>query len=337
MPASLCLSEPVSYRDSVVAEPADTGQVMLLQLHLTPEDLGRVQLADPDVMSELVHSARGLAHAQLGRPYAGLGRDVPRAARALLELVEQPGGFPDFLTPTGGDPGFAARRAAVLDTPPAQLRQELADHRDLGWTRDPAQVRRQLGPAIDAYYTSAFRPRWPDAAAIAVNAHSLRARVLAGDGLDGLLSNIYPTISWRRPILTIACAFSPPPDEDVHLNGRGLRLRPITALQHPMVGDRPGEPFEISYPARPAEPSPTVPRALGALLGRTRAQILRVIDAGATTTQLASRVGVSKPSASEHATVLRESGLIVSDRVGSAVVHRLTPLGAALLRSSRPR
>jgi DNA-binding transcriptional ArsR family regulator len=310
--------------------------MLLLRLHLTPEDLGRVQLADPDVMAELVHSAHVLAQGQLGPHYAGLGRDVPRAARPLLELVEPPDGFPDFLMPNTGDPGFAARRAAVLDTSSVRLRQELGQYYGPGWTQDPAEVRRRLAAAIDAYYESAFRQRWPDLAAIAVDAHAVRARVLASDGLDGLLSNIYPTISWRRPVLTIACESERGPDVDVRLCGRGLRLKPVTALHHPMVADRPGEPFEITYPARMTRPSPTGSRALTALLGRTRAQILRVIDAGATTTQLASRVGVSKPSASEHATVLRESGLIVSDRVGNAVVHRLTPLGTALLRSPDP-
>ena len=41
---------------------------------------------------------------------------------------------------------------------------------------------------------------------------------------------------------------------------------------------------------------------------------------------------MSLASASQHAAVLREAGLVVTLRHGNAVLHTLTPLGAALLR-----
>ena len=53
----------------------------------------------------------------------------------------------------------------------------------------------------------------------------------------------------------------------------------------------------------------------------------------ATTTETADRVGISLPSASQHTTVLRNAGLITTTRTGTAVLHTLTPLGTALLRS----
>ena len=71
--------------------------------------------------------------------------------------------------------------------------------------------------------------------------------------------------------------------------------------------------------------------SLPALLGRTRAVVLSRIEDGCTSRELARRSGISAPSASQHTAVLREAGLIDTSRRGQAVVHTLTPLGAALL------
>ena len=71
--------------------------------------------------------------------------------------------------------------------------------------------------------------------------------------------------------------------------------------------------------------------ALGKLLGQNRAIVLSRIADGCTTSELARRAGVSLASASQHATVLREAGLITTRRDGGAVFHSLTSLGAELL------
>ncbi|MGW0577145.1 helix-turn-helix domain-containing protein [Streptomyces sp. NPDC002920] len=56
-----------------------------------------------------------------------------------------------------------------------------------------------------------------------------------------------------------------------------------------------------------------------------------MIAEGASTSQLARRVGLSIASASEHATVLRRAGLVTTHRTGRTRHHSLTPLGAELL------
>ena len=72
---------------------------------------------------------------------------------------------------------------------------------------------------------------------------------------------------------------------------------------------------------------------LAALLGSTRGEVLRRLGtAGASTSELARILDILVASASQHASVLRRSGLVVSRRAGNAVVHRITPLGTALLR-----
>lgn len=70
---------------------------------------------------------------------------------------------------------------------------------------------------------------------------------------------------------------------------------------------------------------------LATLLGHTRARVLRAARDGCSTTELSRRADISIASASRHAAVLRTAGLLTARRYGTSVVHRHTPLGAALL------
>ena len=88
--------------------------------------------------------------------------------------------------------------------------------------------------------------------------------------------------------------------------------------------------YRLWCPAGAAAPD----RALAALLGTTRARLLEEVRDGRTTNELATRIGVSAPAVSHHTAVLRNAGLIITQRIGSAVLHTLTPLGRQLL--SRP-
>jgi DNA-binding transcriptional ArsR family regulator len=76
--------------------------------------------------------------------------------------------------------------------------------------------------------------------------------------------------------------------------------------------------------------------ALGALVGRNRAAVMSSIVGGCSTTDIARRAGISLAAASQHATVLRDAGLITTHRHGRAVLHTLTPLGTELLAASKP-
>ncbi|WP_209644884.1 ArsR/SmtB family transcription factor [Kibdelosporangium banguiense] len=63
--------------------------------------------------------------------------------------------------------------------------------------------------------------------------------------------------------------------------------------------------------------------------------MLAAIREGATTTELAKRLGVAPSSVSRHTNVLREAGIIATYRQGSSVLHSATSLGIALLRANR--
>ena len=135
-----------------------------------------------------------------------------------------------------------------------------------------------------------------------------------------------------------------PSQIDVHLGGRGIALVPsvfVDAMphlhQHPI--DPTAPPWLVLPPAeaRFAQASLWAVRrpreaALAALVGRNRAAVLSAVAGGCTTTELAGRVGISLAAASQHASVLRNAGLITTHRQGSAVRHVLTPLGTELLQ-----
>jgi DNA-binding transcriptional ArsR family regulator len=87
-------------------------------------------------------------------------------------------------------------------------------------------------------------------------------------------------------------------------------------------------------PATTPRSAPTeaaVPDGLADLLGQTRAAVLVALAGGSTTGELARKLRISPAGASQHATVLRRAGLILSTRRGNSVLHTLTPLGSALL------
>ncbi|TGB07681.1 winged helix-turn-helix domain-containing protein [Streptomyces sp. MZ04] len=171
-----------------------------------------------------------------------------------------------------------------------------------------------------------------------------RGRVAMTGGVQQLLATLHPRITWQNPVLRVPGG----PDEDVHLDGRGLVLCPSVFLSHrpgmvirPHPDDDPRDArallvFGVSLDARVAEriwraPRRSQPASLNALVGRTRAAALRVLRVGCTTSQLADRLGISAAGASQHASVLREAGLITTHRFRNTVLHTVTPLGIALL------
>jgi DNA-binding transcriptional ArsR family regulator len=73
---------------------------------------------------------------------------------------------------------------------------------------------------------------------------------------------------------------------------------------------------------------------LEALGDRTRRQIVRCLRAGpASVGELAAALPVSRPAVSQHLTVLRRSGLVSYEALGTRNVYRLDPAGLSELRA----
>ncbi|MDT3398316.1 helix-turn-helix domain-containing protein [Streptomyces sp. B1866] len=332
----------------------------MLRVHFTGDDLAGLRMAArPDALWETVLSFHRLRDKQAESVY-GEWRAETRSrlqgeTRLLAPLIPARGYFPDFLTPAEGSDGCDAGLEALRATPPARLHAEvsrLAAGRSLpSWVADLGQgAERSVGRLVDAlraYHRAAVAPYWPQMQTRLEADRALRGRALLDGGAAGLLAALPPGMRWRPPVLEADY----PVDRDVHLRGRGLLLLPsFFCRRTPVALCDPALPPVLVYPMEhaplggPPAPHPDraggdrdrAPGTLGRLVGHTRSAVLQMVGGGCTTSELARRVGVSPASASQHATVLREAGLVHTLRRGSTVLHTLTPLGAALLRGGRP-
>jgi DNA-binding transcriptional ArsR family regulator len=99
------------------------------------------------------------------------------------------------------------------------------------------------------------------------------------------------------------------------------RVRAVPGLTEAFV--RENLPFVETYEA-----------VLEALGDRTRRQIVHRLRAGpASVGELAAVMPVSRPAVSQHLTVLRRSGLVSYEELGTRNVYRLDPAGLSELRA----
>jgi DNA-binding transcriptional ArsR family regulator len=328
----------------------------MLRIHFTDADLARTRVAAaPDPLWEICASLHRFQSRQGRWAYADWHRTAgPRLHSAglrrtlrtlLLPLVPRATYFPDFLTPPEGAEGLDAGLEAIMSTPQRRILDEVNIlDRTSGapaWAPRLAEpdMRKELVRAMRAYYNAVIAPYDDLIQARVEGERSARARAVLDHGTEGILQNLGPTLQWRRPVLHTVY----PEDRDLRLNGRGLLLIPSyfcwgnpvtfggTTLKPVLLYALNHEPHRTAMPEDLGSGAP-----LATLLGRTRAALLRAVALGATTGELARAAGVSASSASQHATALRDAGLIVSHRHAESVLHSLTPLGAALLRANTP-
>lgn len=342
----------------------------MLRIHFTGVDLARVRMAGrPDALWETILSFHRLRDRRDARLF-GEWRTETRSrlngeTRLLGTLIPGRGYFPDFLTPVEGQYGWDVALDALRGIRPERIRRELVllgggsaasagastgagasasmaprlrEFMDGGTKHLP----RLLGE-LRAYHRAAVEPYWTHIQAQIEAERAARGRALLDGGADELLASLPPMLRWRAPVLE--CDY--PVDRDVRLRGRGLLLQPSFFCRRTAVTlHDPELPPVLVYPAAShlasaptgSEAARTVhveeqrQRTLGKLVGHTRSVVLRAIGDGATTSELARRAGVSLASASQHACVMREAGLVTTLRHGNAVLHTVTPLGAALLK-----
>ncbi|MFC9426582.1 ArsR/SmtB family transcription factor [Streptomyces sp. NPDC056987] len=322
----------------------------MLRIHFTGKDLGGVRMAaGPDPLWETILSFHRIRDRR-GPLVYGEWRGETRTrlkgeTRLLSALVPQRGYFPDFLTPAQGRLGLEAGLEALRATPQERVRAELA-LLAVGGARparkDPGGRLALLadgGPgclarlveAVRTYHRVAVEPYWPQIRARVDGDRALRGRALLDGGAGRLLATLPPMLRWNGSVLEADY----PVRRDLRLDGRGLLLQPSFFCRSTAVVHRdPTLPPVLVYPVTHSDAPAVAERGgptLGRLLGHTRSAVLQAIEQGATTSELARRTGVSLASASQHACVLRESGLVVTLRHGNAVLHTLTPLGTALL------
>ncbi|MEU1520375.1 winged helix-turn-helix domain-containing protein [Streptomyces sp. NPDC005811] len=286
-------------------------------------------------------------------------RQLSASARLALSFIPRVGWSPTFIgAPQTGSPAELIEQ--VRATPIREIQTALDTILPHGSaTGVPFLTRRLTEPAflsdlcdgLNALYEILLAPYRPEMANVLTADRSVRMQHVLHGGVEQLLSQANPQrMRWHAPVLEI----STPGDRNeynLHLEGRGLLLVPSMMLTAPNIYyDAEPQPA-VTYPASHDQPlhqliafAPKGALAQGnpvaALLGHTRAAVLTAIaeHSGCSTRELASFAGLAPSSASEHATVLREAGLIITVRLRNTALHSPSQLGLRLLNhtSNKP-
>lgn len=331
----------------------------MLEFPFTVPDLSQLRFAYSPIF-ELIASLRVLsnpARHALHKPWAAAARDkLAESGLAddpdfllLREMVRTTGYIPDFLTPPANTPipDLDEELALVSETTTTQLRGDL---RAPTWPETRRLARDDLSPAIRKLYDRphAVLPRVVTAmrrfADVAHTEHQTRIRAildadvayrsrrLARGGAAELFADLHPSVEWGDSVLRIHKKYC----EVTDLDGRGLVLVPcVFAWPSVMAMTVKGWQPTLIYPARGIatlwETVRPAPRGLAGALGRTRADLIVALAGPASTGELATRLAVTPAAVSQHLTILRDAGLVTTDRQGRTAVHARTPVADALL------
>ncbi|MGW4638449.1 ArsR/SmtB family transcription factor [Sphaerisporangium sp. NPDC004334] len=312
----------------------------MMRLHFTAADLRLITFAPaPNALLESALSVRPPSCATWSRPEVrewrrSVGGGSIDRAGVLADMVPSQSFMPDLLLQPEAD-DLAAAVELAKSTPVEQVMADLSllppPVAGGSWRRELAEgdavAWRTLTGDLYGYFSSSLAPLWPRIRDTAAADRALRAETLLRGGTDALLATLSLHCRWEPPVLHVQVAG----EYDVQLCGNGLLLVPSYFAAGPMMMYRPGRATVLVYPMYAGGRPSAAADALGPLLGRTRAAVLATLRHPATTSALADRLAISRASASEHTTVLRDAGLVSTTRMGSAVLHTLTPLGSALL------
>jgi DNA-binding transcriptional ArsR family regulator len=262
-------------------------------------------------------------------------RELPLAELAAVMSARHY--ITDFLAPPPDSPQTTAEAqlAEIRRTPPAQVATELAMvDADLGaLPEDPGVARDLLADQLELFWTELLEPNWPRMHRLLTADIEYRSRRLAAGGIALALTDIHPQVRLAEDVLMIDVKER----SRITLDRRGLLLIP-GVFAWPRVGVITVPPWQpaVLYPARGVAelwtPAAKPNDALAGVLGRTKATLLTALDEQASTSALATRLGLSNGTVSEHLTALRAAGLLTTARRGHTVHYRRTELGDALLR-----
>lgn len=328
----------------------------MLRIHFTAEDLARTRVAATIGVAAETYFSLELLRGSRDHPYfrswrlAVAGR-MGADTRPLTSLLPVRGPGLDLLALMGEVPSLEHAVDNLLHAPASRLRREFEGldfyPGHLPWARRVSEgdsdARQELAGAVRACHRLTVEPYWHRARSELVALSTRYTNLMLEGGIDLLLRSLCaPLVRWRPPVLEAPY----PRRTEVRLQGRGLIITP-TAFASRAVSLL-WDPLDTAQPPRLAvpalrgpltggvglvEPDGSSGRSLESLLGRTRAAALRVTAEGCTTTGLARRLNVSAAAASQHATVLRNTDLITTSRRGGSVLHHITPLGLALLKT----
>jgi DNA-binding transcriptional ArsR family regulator len=326
----------------------------MIRLRLSPGDLERLRFAYSP-LAEVAESLYVLQSGQVPLLHRGwFDRTRTRLRGVDMQVLRAivPAPRPhvaSFLLSGAREPSTAidVQLAAVAGCGAARLRADL----EVVWRGEiPPETRRVLehggGPriaeALRQYWAVAIEPFWPQIRAVLDADVAYRAARLARGGIEALLTDLHPELELAEHAIQVQSSAA---GREHELRGAGLLLVPcVFAWPHVMADIDAGNPPSITYGPRgigelwPQAPPPDPDGdALAALLGRTRAAILRAVALPKSTSDLAAGLDQSRPAVSAHLAVLRRSGLVSCWRAGRRVLYQLTPLARSVLAAGGTR
>jgi len=319
----------------------------MIVFEFTLPDLARTRFAISP-MWELVTSLRVLRNPRPAALHLPWVRDAMPVAAGLdlslaFALTPSEGYIPDFLTPPPLAPvaALSEELERMRSTPPEQVRAELRalfGRRALpapaaALAERPERVLPQLAATLETYWDATLRPHWPRIRALLDADLTHRAGRLTDGGPSRLFADLHDGVRWSDERLEVATAY----EQTVPLGGQGLLLVPSAFNWRPSAITAPPWQPTLLYPARGVallwERGSAAPDALAAVLGRARAELLAALEAPASTTELAGRLGRSAGGISQHLTALRGAGLVSAARQGRSVLYVRTPVADRLVVS----
>jgi DNA-binding transcriptional ArsR family regulator len=315
----------------------------MIRLRLGVDDVAGTRFAAPGPYCELSVSAQVIQQrtSSFRRLCAASGVGLPASASHFLELVPAHGNVPDFLAPEGAN-SLEEALDIVMSTPDRLIRNDLATHprpAASSWMLDLADgcvsARKELASSLRDYHDQVLKLLWPAIEQVLETDLRFRVWQLAMTGVAATIDGLHPGIRWCDGVVEV----DGPLHADIDLAGRGLQLMPSLWTRPGFTG-RWTQPTLVYPIGRFAWMAPTATKnhrdPLAAALGTTRALVLRALVDEHTTSGLARVLGISLASASTHAAVLRDAGLVTSRRQGQSVRHTLTSLGAQWTSNDRP-
>ncbi|MFD7643583.1 ArsR/SmtB family transcription factor [Kitasatospora sp. NPDC059795] len=233
---------------------------------------------------------------------------------------------------------FAEELAQVRGTPARTAREDLAEARGGPL---PDVLRRDDLPArtadlLEWTWTTAVLPSWPQRRRTVEADIVARTAQLGRGGWAAALADLRPGMRWLGGSRLQITAHDHPPRQ---LAGAQLMFVPVTPRQSWVCWDtsavRAGR-YAVVYPCSGvlAEAGRArAPEALGRLLGPARADVLALLGAPKTTTQLVALTGQGLGSVGRHLKVLFDARLVQRRRTGRSVLYFRTEAGEVLLRA----
>jgi DNA-binding transcriptional ArsR family regulator len=319
----------------------------MIRLRLSSAFLARMRFA----YSPLAETAKslyminsGVIHPLHRGWYERVRSNLGQVDRELLHAVVPPGGHVAeflFVGATATTTTIEQQLQLVADWPLEHFVSELAQARR-GVGRSAAARRlvdlgadgpSRVADALEQYWRVAVAPYWPQLRAVLDADVAYRVGKLARGGIAELMRDLHPSIELTENTIRIASL------AEGDVDGGSLTLVPCVFIW-PHLWVEPGLAGEpsLTYAARgvgalwqDSDAATEEEDALGALLGRTRAEILVSLRLPRSTTDLARSLGLTAPTVSSHLAILRRGGLVTSWRSGRRVLYQRTGVGSTIV------